>query len=98
MVEAEAGESSPLTWQAVIRGRMITVPPGQTLLLAGRRAGLDLPFSCTVGGCGTCRHRLRSGQVTMPSQTCLSEAERADGQILLCVARPLSPVEVDPLT
>ncbi len=95
--EAET-PGSALTWQARIQGRALTVPPGQTLLQAGRKAGLDLPFSCTVGGCGTCRHRLISGQVSMPAQSCLSEAERAAGQILLCVARPLSPVEVERLT
>lgn len=88
---------STLTWQARIQGRSLTVPPGQTLLQAGRKAGVDLPFSCTVGGCGTCRHRLFSGQVSMPTQSCLSEDERAAGQILLCVARPLSPVEVERL-
>ncbi len=39
------------------RGTEHTVPvgPGETVLDAGLRAGLDLPYNCRVGACGTCR-------------------------------------------
>jgi toluene monooxygenase electron transfer component len=29
--------------------------PDETILLAGLRAGLALPYECASGGCGTCR-------------------------------------------
>ncbi|MEV4770777.1 2Fe-2S iron-sulfur cluster-binding protein [Micromonospora humida] len=42
-----------------------TVEPGQRLLDAGLAAGIDLPFSCTVGTCGECVARLRRGDVVV---------------------------------
>lgn len=74
---------------------VLLVPPGLTILQAARREGLDLPSSCTVGGCGACRQRLVSGQVDLPARTCLTEGERAQGYVLLCVGRPRGEVVVE---
>ncbi|MEO0324476.1 MAG: ferredoxin--NADP reductase [Myxococcota bacterium] len=73
----------------------VAVAPGQTLLEAGRAAGLALPFSCAMGGCGACRVRLTEGQVVMEEPNCLSPEEREAGQVLACVARPLSPAALE---
>lgn len=80
------------------RSRALVVAPGQTLLEAATGAGVDVPYSCTMGGCGACRVKLVEGQVAQSEPSCLSEAERAAGHILACVARPLGPctVEVEP--
>ncbi|MFE1479489.1 2Fe-2S iron-sulfur cluster-binding protein [Streptomyces fimicarius] len=71
------------------------VEPGQTLLDAGLAAGLPLPYSCTVGTCGTCVLRLRDGEVAQPEPTCLTPEQKAEGQVLTCVSRPLSGVTLD---
>ncbi|MFI6553744.1 2Fe-2S iron-sulfur cluster-binding protein [Streptomyces griseus] len=71
------------------------VEPGQTLLDAGLAAGLPLPYSCTVGTCGTCVLRLRDGEVAQPEPTCLTPEQKAEGQVLACVSRPLSGVTLD---
>lgn len=63
-----------------------------TLVEAGLEAGLELPHSCTLGGCGTCRVRLVSGEVEMEDDESLSQEELAAGDILACVARPRSDV------
>ena len=34
----------------------------ETILFAGLRAGLALPYECASGGCGTCRARLVAGR------------------------------------
>lgn len=70
------------------------VEPGQTLLEAGLDAGLDLAFSCTMGGCGACAIRLARGDVELEEPNCLSEEERDEGVILACVARPRGPCRV----
>ena len=65
-------------------GRRITAKPGQTILQAGLEAGIDLPSSCTMGGCGACKVRKTSGKVVMSEPNCLSDREREAGYLLAC--------------
>ena len=71
------------------------VTAGQTLLEAGLGAGAPLPSSCTMGGCGACRVTLLDGDVLMDEPNCLTPEERAAGQVLSCVSRPLGPVTIE---
>ncbi|MFJ4828955.1 2Fe-2S iron-sulfur cluster-binding protein [Streptomyces sp. NPDC088747] len=73
----------------------VVVEPGQTLLDAGLAAGLPMPYSCTVGNCGDCTVRLRSGEVTQNEPNCLTPQQQADGYVLTCVSCPLSKVTLD---
>lgn len=68
----------------------VLVKPEQTILIAAQDAGLDPPYSCTVGVCTTCRARLRSGKASMDEREGLSDAEIDLGYILTCQAHPLS--------
>ena len=43
--------------------RIIALRPGETLLDAGLREGLAMPFECRNGGCGKCKCTLASGAV-----------------------------------
>lgn len=70
------------------------VRPGQTLLEAGLAAGVAMPFSCTMGGCGACRVRL-VGEVVHDEPNGLSPEERAAGYTFACVARPVGPCAVE---
>ncbi|MEU6146286.1 2Fe-2S iron-sulfur cluster-binding protein [Streptomyces sp. NPDC047081] len=74
---------------------MVVVEPGRTLLDAGLAAGLPMPYSCTVGNCGDCMVRLRSGEVTQNEPNCLTPQQKADGYVLTCVGCPLSKVTLD---
>ena len=65
-------------------GRRVTARPGQTILQAGLEAGIDLPSSCTMGGCGACKVRKTSGTVVMSEPNCLSDREREAGYLLAC--------------
>ena len=80
-----------------VRGRSakVSVEPGQTLLEAGLAAGLPMPFSCAMGGCGACKGRLVEGAVHLEEPNCLSERERAQGLVLPCIARPEAPSVVE---
>ena len=68
----------------------------QRILHAAVGAGVDYPYSCATGNCATCISELRTGEVSMLpySDNALSAAQRADGKILACRARPVSDVEV----
>jgi ring-1,2-phenylacetyl-CoA epoxidase subunit PaaE len=68
----------------------ITVEPGMTILEAAQDAGMDPPFSCTVGVCTTCRAKVHSGKVRMDEREGLSDAEIEEGYVLTCQAHPVT--------
>jgi CDP-4-dehydro-6-deoxyglucose reductase len=71
------------------------VETGETVLAAGLRQGLALPFGCQGGTCASCRVRLLEGTVEHAAEPrALSAAERAAGYILMCQARPTSDLEL----
>lgn len=73
----------------------IQVGPGQSILEAALAAGIDMPFSCAMGGCGACRVRRVSGEVQMEEPNCLSRSERERGYVLTCVGRPLTRCQIE---
>lgn len=72
----------------------VSARPDETILEAGLRAGLALPFDCRSGGCGVCLCTVLEGRVDHgPYQAAvLTEAMRARGQALMCCAVPLEDV------
>jgi len=70
--------------------KKVSVPlvPGETVLDTARRAGLEPPFSCEAGNCGTCMARLTEGHVTMLVNDALEDDEVAEGYILTCQGVP----------
>ncbi|MDH3623414.1 MAG: ferredoxin--NADP reductase [Myxococcales bacterium] len=73
----------------------VQVAPGQTILEAALAAGLDMPFSCAMGGCGACRVRQRSGDIQVEEPNCLSRSEKEQGYVLTCVGRPLAQSRIE---
>ncbi|MGE5117968.1 MAG: 2Fe-2S iron-sulfur cluster-binding protein, partial [Betaproteobacteria bacterium] len=61
-----------------------------SILDAASAAGLEVPFSCTSGVCGTCRAKLVEGEVRMERNFALDKAEVAAGFVLTCQAHPLT--------
>jgi ring-1,2-phenylacetyl-CoA epoxidase subunit PaaE len=68
----------------------LLVLPNKTILSSAQDAGLDPPYSCTVGVCTTCRARLKKGKVQMDEREGLSDAEINEGFILTCQSHPLT--------
>ncbi len=62
-----------------------------SILDAASSAGLEVPFSCTSGVCGTCRAKLVEGEVRMERNFALDKNEVANGFVLTCQAHPLTP-------
>jgi 3-ketosteroid 9alpha-monooxygenase subunit B len=75
-----------------LRGSRQRVPykKGQTLLQAARDGGVDAPYSCEEGFCGTCASDLLEGRVVMAADDALTDAEKKKGMILACQSRPLT--------
>lgn len=79
-------------------GEQFEVEREESVLEAAFRAGLNLPHSCKAGRCGTCRARVLRGSIRYPRgrPPGLSEAEERAGYALLCQARTVGPVTVEP--
>lgn len=73
------------------------VRAGETLLEAGLRAGLDLPYECRNGACGLCLCTVQHGSVDHGAYQAgaLTESMRARGQTLMCCATPRTDVAID---
>jgi ferredoxin-NADP reductase len=67
-------------------GTTVQVGADETLLSALQRADVWPPYSCRQGFCGTCRTRVLDGRVDH-RDTLLTEPERADGMMLVCISR-----------
>jgi CDP-4-dehydro-6-deoxyglucose reductase, E3 len=75
----------------------VTVRSGETLLEAGLRHGLSLPYECRNGGCGKCRCTVLHGTVDHGAyqRSALPDAMRAAGYALMCCATPLTDLEIE---
>ncbi|MDY6941422.1 MAG: 2Fe-2S iron-sulfur cluster-binding protein [Pseudomonadota bacterium] len=70
---------------------------GKTFLLsAALREGIPIPYSCRVGGCGTCKVRLIEGKVKefTDKTYLLSQEELQQNYILACQSQPRSNVRI----
>jgi len=74
-----------------------TARPDETLLEAGLRAELALPYDCRSGGCGVCVCTVLNGKVDLGpyQEAVLTPAMRARGQALMCCAVALEDVEFE---
>ena len=69
-------------------GRSFTADSTETLLAAGIRQGIGLPYGCKDGACGSCKCQKIEGAVVhgVHQSKALSEEEEAQGLILTCCA------------
>ncbi|HVZ46017.1 MAG TPA: 1,2-phenylacetyl-CoA epoxidase subunit PaaE [Ramlibacter sp.] len=61
-----------------------------SILDCASAAGLEVPFSCTSGVCGTCRAKVIEGDVRMERNFALDKSEVAAGFVLTCQAHPMT--------
>jgi ferredoxin-NADP reductase len=71
------------------------VQPGQTILQVAEQCGIQIPFYCRQGQCGTCKTRLLAGSVSMESEAGLDANSKSLGFVLTCVGHPNGDIKVD---
>lgn len=63
---------------------------GESILDAALQAGIDPPYSCAGGACGTCRAKVLLGKAVMDQNHALDDEQVAAGYVLTCQAHPVS--------
>lgn len=65
-------------------------PVGRNLVDTMIAAGIEVPYSCREGNCGSCAATVTDGQVDLGNAAILEEEDIAAGLFLACQACPLS--------
>lgn len=88
------GAKEPKFVEVAPFGARYEVPSGQTMLEAALKNGVPFPHNCTVGTCGSCKCKLKTGRVSALTDFgyTLSQQEIAAGFILACQAIPKDPL------
>jgi CDP-4-dehydro-6-deoxyglucose reductase, E3 len=78
-------------------GRQFFVASDETVLAAGLRQNIGLPYGCKDGACGSCKCKKVSGLVTHGTHQskALSPEEEAAGYVLTCCATPQSDLVLE---
>ncbi len=88
-----------MTFQITVQpsGRTFTAHSNETILGAGIREGVGLPYGCKDGACGSCKCKMLAGSVVHSTHQnkALTEAEEAAGYVLTCCAKPTSTVVLE---
>lgn len=89
---------APATVTVNLRERRheVALAAGDTVLESALKAGLDAPYACLGGACGTCQAKVLLGSVAMEQNFALSPADVEAGYVLTCQSHPTTPtVTVD---
>ncbi|WP_333606841.1 2Fe-2S iron-sulfur cluster-binding protein [Arsukibacterium sp.] len=73
-------------------GLNFSVEPGETILVAALRQGIDFPNRCRQGVCTSCVCKLKSGEVSYAEPQPLTELDKQQKFTYCCLAYPLSDV------
>jgi len=88
-----------VSYQVTIKssGKQFTASPDETLLEAALRQGVNLPYGCKNGACGSCKGKILEGSVhhSQHSDSALSRAEETAGATLFCCANPQSDLLIE---
>ncbi|MFT4202588.1 MAG: iron-sulfur cluster-binding domain-containing protein [Chitinophagaceae bacterium] len=67
----------------------------ESILAAGKKAHIALPFSCGAGQCSTCTVKCVSGEVLMSHNDILTQKDLDNGLVLTCTGHPVTDVVLD---
>ena len=88
-----------MSYQVTLKtsGKQFTVTQDETLLEAALRQGINLPYGCKNGACGSCKGKVLEGKVShgQHSESALSKADETSGGILFCCSHPQSDLLIE---
>lgn len=70
--------------------RTLTVAPDQSILQALQQAGIEVPFSCGEGVCGTCLTRVTGGTPEHWDLYLTPEEQEKGDCLMICISRSKS--------
>jgi ferredoxin-NADP reductase len=86
--EKQANDQA-LVIELAYSNKLIQVAADQPLLGALRDAGVNVPFDCCIGDCGTCAVKILEGEADHRDHV-LDDAKKAQGYMCTCVSRAKS--------
>lgn len=90
--KASAGASIGFEVKLAKSGGVYFIPEDQTIISVLEQNGIDIPYSCEQGVCGTCVTPVLQGRPDH-RDACLTDAER-EHSMTLCCSRSLDPLLV----
>ncbi len=73
------------------RQQTLTVPPEKSILQVLQDAGVEVPFSCSEGICGTCLTRVKEGEPDHWDMYLTPQEQEKGDCIMVCISRSKSP-------
>lgn len=73
------------------RNTTLSVPPEKSILQVLLDAGVEVPFSCSEGVCGTCLTRVKEGEPDHWDMYLTPEEQEKGDCIMVCISRSKSP-------
>ncbi len=67
----------------------------ESILSAGKKAHVPLPYSCGAGQCSSCAVKCLSGQVLMTQNDILTQKDMDNGLVLTCTGHPTTDIVLD---
>ncbi len=73
------------------RNLTLTVQPDQSILQVLQDAGVDVPYSCSEGICGTCLTKVKEGEPEHWDMYLTPEEQEQGDCMMVCISRSKSP-------
>jgi ferredoxin-NADP reductase len=94
-MEPRPGEARSVETVVLLHSEKVCqVSAGSTLLDLAEKNGVQIPYGCRQGVCGTCATRVLSGTVQMDVEAGLTAEQKNAGYVLPCVGRAEGTVVV----
>lgn len=91
---ADTGDDRPFDVQLASSGKVVTIPAGRTVLKVLAEQGVNIPYSCEEGVCGTCLTRVLAGEPDHRDLYLTDEERAANDQFAPCCSRARTPLLV----